>query len=292
MKGENALNRILIQKIEIQNFESIDFFQSEFHKDINILSGERAFSVLKALGVIFGYTEHFSKADFLLLKKETFLKCDVKLSEDSYRITAVPGENRNQFEYTVTKNGEESDYDSFLEEVSLIPEVKDLSFYRHLPGERLYERLKTYRERPFYYTKEEFSKRTKGVGLNSSFQPLLGKYIREFKEKEYVDKKLYRFCFQKDGQAISVSLDEKEIGKDPRNEDFDYLCLLSILGFWKQMEEKRRNHPFYSPLFLKDGKTALGYVRETMALDKQVFISGISAPVNLHRSNLVSVIHI
>lgn len=269
---------MLIKRIQIEDFEGIDHFESSFDSQLAVLSPEIADTFVKAIGVILK-SKYLAGGD-VDVKKSTVIKAEIEISETVYYISATGLPDAKSFDYVVTTK-EGNPCDDFYEMIHQSQEEERLSCFTYDRKNRFSDKFKYYKDSEKYYSKKEFSGLTDGIGDTRLFRACLNDHIKRSNQD-----------FSKDGIGAIIIDDtgrmvldgkpspfERELLSESDSVVFEFLSFLNVCRFWQEIEEIRDLNHINWPVIIFDLAESLGdskalsdYVKEALLSNRQIFI--------------------
>ena len=267
-----------IKRIQIEDFEGVDRFESSFDSQLAVLYPEIADTFAKAIGVIL--KSRFLTGGDVDVKNSTVIKAEIEISERVYYISATGSPDANSFDYVVTTK-EGKPCDDFYEMIHQSQEEERLSCFTYDLNNRFSDKFKYYKDTEKHYSKKEFSGLTDGIGDTRLFRACLNDHIKR-SNQDFSKDGIGAIIIDDTGRMVSdgkPSPFEQEplSGSDPVV--FEFLSFLNVCRFWQEIEEIRDlNHVNWPMIIfdltesLDDSKALSDCVKEALLSNRQVFL--------------------
>ena len=277
---------MIIKSIILENFETIDRFESLFDAELTVLRGERCDSVFKAIGVIL-------KCDAVArtvrdIRDDTVVEALAEAGESAYLIRAVGSAKEKTFSYTVTSDADPPDAD-FYRRIRKNAEEERLFWFRPELAGRYSQRFRQYKDPGRYYPTGDLSGATDGIGNTRTFRACLHRRLKEYHEKEALSGGNMGIGVSSDGCFIPESRGAPHPPPLCGEERylFEFFCFLEVNEFWGRIEEIRDLHDEKMPLLIPklcdrtDAKKDLTpYLEKAKKQGRQIFIGAKMPTIN------------
>ena len=275
---EKGSNRLVVNKILIDNFENITHFETAFDARLVVLPCGIEAAVLKAIGIILKCKP--LAGDKVYAPKKTVIKAEISVNGQSFSITAT---NSKDCEFnTVVTDQNGNICANFYDIIGQTSEEANLSYFVFDPDNRFSERYKYYKDIEKYFAKDNFSKLTNGIGETNLFRLCLSSHIKDYNKSNTNTVNILRPFIIESGEVVLKSKSSYFDRKYLSESDtvlFEYLCYLDINKFWERIEDVRDFHHIFWPLFITDlckrtDSTAplKELIGKALSLNRQVFI--------------------
>ncbi len=264
---------MIIKRIQIEDFETIDRFESSFDSRLAVLPPENAVTIIKAIGAAL-------KSRFFAggkLRKSTSIRAEIKAKERSYFVAAAPSPEANGFTYSVkTEDGEPCM--GFYDAIRQSAEEESLSRFVFDRSNRYSARFMRYLDSEKYYAAGRFSELTEGIGQTRTFRSCLYRFMKAYVPHTPYFNENCRILLRNTGQ---FAVDGDSALNDTEEAIFEYLCFLEVNRFWRDVEAVRDFHFEAWPVFIDglpidDCKNNLSiYLKAALSLGRQVFINDV-----------------
>lgn len=269
---------MLIKRIQIEDFEGVDHFESSFDSQLVVLSPEIADTFVKAIGVILK-GKYLAGGD-VDVKKSTVIKAEIEISETVYYISATGLPDAKSFDYVVTTK-EGKPCDDFYEMIHQSQEEERLSCFTYDRKNRFSDKFKYYKDTEKYYSKKEFSGLTDGIGDTRLFRSYLNNHIKK-SNQDYSKDSIGNLIIDDTGKMMldgKPSPFERELLSESDSVVFEFLSFLNVCRFWQEIEEIRDLNHINWPMIIfdlaessDDPKALSNCVKEALLSNRQVFL--------------------
>lgn len=269
---------MIIKRITVKNFGSVEYYDAVLTPQINILDTLFAEEILTAIELVL-CSKSLSERTICGLRHNTLIRAEVLADEgvyyveikqgvtDSLKLTALDEKGNDITEshrILMSHCIEQDSIDNF--------DGWDSSFPL---------RLYWYRDCDDCDATKQLHSRTNYVVTTRTFRSYLKQYIKEFKPEPINNTGNYRVAINSQGEFVVVYPDESEETplSDTEKTLFWYICFLNIAEFWSDIEYIRNMHHEKKPLLIKnfleflDQTTDLDrLIARTVKLERQVII--------------------
>ncbi len=264
---------MIVKRIQIEDFEDIDHFESFFDLKLAVLPRLNAVTITKAAGVVL--KNRFLCSQKFRANRNTVIKAEISLSGEPFFITATYRPKIKEFEYTVkAKDGNPSA--DFYDMIRQNKEEASLSLFSFDKSNRYSDRLKRYKDVERYYSKERFSELTNGIGNTRLFRACLDRHIKDCAKSAPKSHYGCQITIDDSGRIFRLGGDASVISDDVL---FEYTCFLSVNRLWQRIESIRDLHHISWPLFIIDlfehtekPTEISNQIKKTVPQDRQIFV--------------------
>ena len=278
-KSVGRRERLIITKIQIEDFEGSARFEASFDSELVFLSPENAAVIKKALGI--ALKSRFLVGDEIRAGEGATVRVRLDISGKRYAVTAVRSKDGKGFGHTV-KTEDGKDCEGFYDLIYRCAEVERLSCFSVHRENRFSDIFRSYRYVEEYYSEKEFSALTDGIGNTEFFRRQLNEHIKECNKKDPNAAGVGQICINEKGEACLGSFAARRRRETLNEADaalLEFLCWLSVNRFWQKIEEVRDFNRIRWPLFVfglrgeADGlKAPTDYADKAAELKSQIFI--------------------
>ena len=248
---------VVVRSLRIENYGGAERLDAVFDPAFVRLTGGEGRAVAAALRVIL-------QADPSPPEKENALVyAELERDGETFRISAAWDPEKRSFRSMMNGSApcEPRAFFPCAEECSL-------AFFRPLRDPTLADRLLRYRDPERFYRRDEFKKRTDGIGATQTFRLCLKGYIDHFLPRRFAGETGLVLC--PDGRFVL------ENGKAPRTkadrERFELVCFDCVNRFWREVETVRDLHYAPLPLVIAASEQALRpFRKELQTTGRQTF---------------------
>ncbi len=222
---------LIIKSIRIEGFGGIDHFESSFDPRIVLLSGEKAGTVMAAIGKLLGYGA-IVEPDLHGTGDSSLITAEIELNGETCRVTS-------NHQTAMLQNREE----------------RAVSCYPARHNGPFAERLLRYKETEEYYAADAFAGQTAGIGATRTFRACLNSFIRNYQPEPLINSPEHRITLLDSGLFVAEregSPGRRAVLSATEKALFEFQCFLQINAFWENVESIRDlNHASW-PLFITD----------------------------------------
>ena len=247
----------VVRSLHLEHYGGVEALDAAFDPAFARLSGREGKAVAAALRVI--------------------LRANPPLPEnENARVTAELERDGEQFKISAAWDQKTHSFQSMMngsvpcEPSAFFPceEERSLAFFRPLRNATLADRLQWYRDPERFYRRDEFRKRTGGIGTTQTFRLCLKNYIDRFFPRRFAGEANLALC--PDGRFVP------ENGKAPRTktdrERFELACFTCVNRFWWEVESVRDLHYAPLPFMITSSEQAfLPFQKELLNTGRQTF---------------------
>lgn len=163
-----------------------------------------------------------------------------------YNIRGTKKIGRDYFDISVYYDGSMVDCtEEYFNLIGQNEEMNSLMFFSNYDGDIYTYKFNQYKYAREYYTDDNFARITNNYGLTRSFRGFISQYIRNFKPIMFNGNHYLKLneqgVFYADGNMPLSDLEENE---------FNYLCFLSIADFWDRAEKIRNLNFIKKPMIV------------------------------------------
>ncbi len=284
-KAERRSDQLLVKRIQFEDFEGVNHFESSFDSQLAVLFPKIADIIIKAVGVILKSELLIGKKP--IIKEGTEIKAEIEITGTQYYVTATGVPETNIFEYDV-KTQEEISCDDFYEMIHQSAEEESLSLFIFDQKNRFSDKFKHYKDIEKYYPKKRFSELTGGIGDTRVFRMSLNNHIKENNQSKAEHKKLIIDDTGKIELHDASSHFDRELLSESDAMIFEFLSFINVNRFWQNIELIRDFNHINWPLFIFDlaertdeSIKLSDYLKKAISLKRQVFLCGYNAQEDL-----------
>ena len=222
---------MIIKSIRIEGFGGMDHFASSFDPRFVLLSGEKAGTVMAAIGKLLGY-DAIVEPDLLGAGSSSLITAKIELNGETRSVTS-------NHQTAMLQNREER-------AVSCYPARHTCPFA---------ERLLRYKDTEKYYAAEAFAGLTAGIGATRTFRACLNSFIRNHQPEPLINSPEHRITLLDSGLFVAEregSPGRRAILSEKEKTFFEFQCFLHINAFWENVESIRDLNHASGPLFITD----------------------------------------
>ena len=272
---------MMIKRITIHHFGSVDFFETTFAPEVNILSTRDAPEISAAIGILL--CDRSGRFSQRWIHSKTRIMAQILLKDRLYTVGAAPSKKMpGTFSL---KAIDISGNDVTREYRHSLLHCPEQDATEHFDGADRTLPLRLCR----YYDDEpgELSARTEYLSCTATFRRHLKQYIQSFTPEPINNKHQYMASVNEKG-AFQVA-DPTSTGRITLSETerrlFRYICFLNIAEFWESIQEIRDLHHEKKPLmiqnfleFLDESADISALITRTKQLHRQILILTTSLP--------------
>lgn len=222
---------MIIKSIRIEGFGDIDHFASSFDPRIVLLSGEKAGTVMAAIGKLLGYGA-IVEPDLHGTGDSSLITAEIELNGETCRVTS-------NHQTAMLQNREE----------------RAVSCYPARHNGPFAERLLRYKDTEKYYTADAFAGQTAGIGATRTFRACLNGFIKQYRPEPLINSTEHRIALLESGLFVAERVGLSRLRAELSAEEkalFEFQCFLYVNAFWKNVESIRDLNHASGPLFITD----------------------------------------
>ena len=247
------MHDMVLKKIIIRNFGSIDTFSHEFGIGLNILKlgfcDEHIYGIRTVL-----CHKALPPCPPSWVRADTEIEASVCVNKKIYLLTVSPDADCRRLILKAYDSIGKEVIDEYLYLCSHCPE-QDLSDIFEGDENKMFLKFLQYANEDMYYAPKELAKMTDGVSEIRAFRAYLRDFIRNFKSEAIRPGRQYEIILKKNGVYDVKRNDDSDFPpKLSQSEEtlFKYLCFLRTAEFWRGFEELRNLNGIKKPLLVKD----------------------------------------
>lgn len=272
---------MIIRRITVHHFGGVDFFETTFSPEINVLTTRHTPEISAAIAILLcDRVRTFSQR---WIHSKTRLMAEISLGDQVYAVGAAPGK-RNSGALAL-KAIDRSGNDVTREYRHALLHCPEQDATEHFDGQDRTLPLRLCR----YYDDEpeELSVRTEYLSCTATFRRHLKQYIRAFTPEPINNKNQYMASVSEKGafQVTDPTFPGRITLSETERRLFRYTCFLNIAEFWASMQEIRDLHHEKKPLmiqnfleFLDESADISALIERTKKLQRQILILTTSLP--------------
>lgn len=269
---------MIIKRITVKNFGSIQFYDAFLTSKLNILDNLFTLEISNAIELVL-CSKVLPECYSTSVRDDTLITAEVLVAESSYYIELKPT-NKGLLKLTVLDN-KENDVTEFYR--TIISHCTEQDTIDNFDGrnDSFPLRLCWYRGCDDYEVPKDLHSRSNYVVSTKTFRSHLMRYIKAFEPEPINNIKNYKATINNQGKFEVVYPGVS--GEIPLSETeeklFWYICFLNVAEFWTDVENIRNMHHEKKPLIIKnfleflDQTTDIdGLIARTTKLGRQVII--------------------
>lgn len=240
---------MVLKRIAIRNFGTLERFEYDFEDGLNIINSRHTDEISHAICLTLGH-KYFSLPEYRT-GRNSVIEALVGIGEKEFYVV-IKNKSCNLCLNAHDKSGNELTKEYlYLTSHCREQDVSDVFG----GGNKTFFKLLQYLDEDRHYSSQELSKRTEMLSETKSFRSYLKSFIANSKPELIHDGKRYELCLDAKGKYVvryrgdndtPVFLSESE------QTLFRYLCFLKTAEFWQGFEELRNIHSVKKPILIKD----------------------------------------
>lgn len=269
---------MIIKRITVKNFGSIQFYDAFLTSKLNILDTLFTWEISTAIELVL-CSKVLPECYSTSVRDDTLITAEVLVAESSYYIELKPT-NKGLLKLTVLDN-KENDVTEFYR--TIISHCTEQDTIDNFDGrdDSFPLRLCWYRGCDDYEVPKDLHSRSNYVVSTKTFRSHLVRYIKAFEPEPINNIKNYKATINNQGkfEVVYPGVSGELPLSETEEKLFWYICFLNVAEFWTDVENIRNMHHEKKPLIIKnfleflDKTTDIdGLIARTTKLGRQVII--------------------
>lgn len=269
---------MIIKRITVKNFGSVEFYNTIFTQELNILDNLFILEISTAIELVL-CSKVLPECYSTSVRDDTLITAEVLVAESSYYIELKPT-NKGLLKLTVLDD-KENDVTEFYR--TIISHCTEQDTIDNFDGrdDSFPLRLCWYRGCDDYEVPKDLHSRSNYVVSTKTFRSHLVRYIKAFEPEPINNIKNYKATINNQGkfEVVYPGVSGELPLSETEEKLFWYICFLNVAEFWTDVENIRNMHHEKKPLIIKnfleflDQTTDIdGLIARTTKLGRQVII--------------------
>lgn len=269
---------MIIKRITVKNFGSVEFYNTIFTQELNILDNLFTLEISTAIELVL-CSKVLPECYSTSVRDDTLITAEVLVAESSYYIELKPT-NKGLLKLTVLDD-KENDVTEFYR--TIISHCTEQDTIDNFDGrdDSFPLRLCWYRGCDDYEVPKDLHSRSNYVVSTKTFRSHLVRYIKAFEPEPINNIKNYKATINNKGkfEVVYPGVSGELPLSETEEKLFWYICFLNVAEFWTDVENIRNMHHEKKPLIIKnfleflDQTTDIdGLIARTIKLGRQVII--------------------